>query len=92
VASATLDLDFVRLPEDLFAQCDNISIDYAIMENTQKAVVVPVDCGWSDVGDLNALYETNTKDEQGNVCQGDTLVNQSRNCFVKYTSRLIYEG
>ena len=89
VASATLDLDFVRLPETQFAQCDNISIDYAIMEHTQKAVVVPVDCGWSDVGDLNALYETNTKDEQGNVCQGDTLVNQSRNCFVKSTSRLI---
>jgi mannose-1-phosphate guanylyltransferase len=89
VASATLDLDFVRLPEDLFAQCDNISIDYAIMEHTQKAVVVPVNCGWSDVGDLNALYETNARDEQGNVCQGDTLVNQSRNCFVKSTSRLI---
>jgi mannose-1-phosphate guanylyltransferase len=89
VASATLDLDFVRLPKAQFAQCDNISIDYAIMEHTQKAVVVPVDCGWSDVGDLNALYETNTKDEQGNVCQGDTLVNQSRNCFVKSTNRLI---
>ena len=89
VASATLDLDFVRLPKAQFAQCDNISIDYAIMEHTQKAVVVPVDCGWSDVGDLSALYETNTKDEQGNVCQGDTLVNQSRNCFVKSTSRLI---
>ncbi len=89
VASATLDLDFVRLPEVEFSQCDNTSIDYAIMEHTKKAVVVPVDCGWSDVGDLNALYETNTKDEQGNVCQGDTLVNQSRNCFVKSTSRLI---
>ncbi len=89
VASATLDLDFVRLPEVEFGQCDNTSIDYAIMEHTQKAVVVPVDCGWSDVGDLNALYETNTIDEQGNVCQGDTLVNQSRNCFVKSTSRLI---
>jgi len=89
VASATLDLDFVRLPEAQFAQCDNISIDYAIMEHTQKAVVVPVNCGWSDVGDLNALYETNARDEQGNVCHGDTLVNQSRNCFVKSTSRLI---
>jgi mannose-1-phosphate guanylyltransferase/mannose-6-phosphate isomerase len=89
VASATLDLDFVRLPEAQFAQCDNISIDYAIMEHTQKAVVVPMDCGWSDVGDLNALYETNTRDYQGNVCQGDTLVNQSHNCFVKSTSRLI---
>ena len=89
VASVTLDLDFVRLPEVQFGLCDNISIDYAIMEHTQKAVVVPVDCGWSDVGDLNALFDANTRDEQGNVCQGDTLVNQSRNCFVKSTSRLI---
>jgi mannose-1-phosphate guanylyltransferase len=89
VASATLDLDFVRLPEVEFGQCDNTSIDYAIMEHTQKAVIVPVDYGWSDVGDLNALHETNTKDEQGIVCQGDTLVNQSRNFFVKSTSRLI---
>ena len=89
VASITLDLDFVRLPELEFGICENISIDYAIMEHTQKAVVVPVDCGWSDVGDLHALFEANTRDEQGNVCQGDTLVNQSRNCFVKSTNRLI---
>jgi mannose-1-phosphate guanylyltransferase len=75
VASATL--DFVRLPEAQFAHCDNISIAYAITEHTQKAVVVPVGCGWSDVGDLNALYETNTRDELGNVYQGDTLVNKN---------------
>ena len=89
VKSVTKDLDFIRISEQEFAQCEGISLDYAIMEHTQKAVVVPVDCGWSDVGDLNALFEANTRDEQGNVCQGDTLVNQSRNCFVKSTSRLI---
>ena len=89
VSGISLDLDFVRLPEAEFGLCDNISIDYAIMERTQKAVVVPLDSGWSDVGDLNALFETNIRDEHGNVCQGDTLVNQSRNSFVKSTSRLI---
>jgi mannose-1-phosphate guanylyltransferase len=51
------------------------------MEHTQKSVIVPVDCVWSDVGDLNALYEANTRDEQGNVFQGYTLGNQSRNCL-----------
>jgi mannose-1-phosphate guanylyltransferase len=89
LASSTLDLDFVRLHKNQFSECKNISIDYAIMEHTKKAMVVPLDCGWSDVGDLNALYEANTKDQHGNVCQGDTLVNQSSNCFVKSTSRLI---
>lgn len=89
VSGISLDLDFVRLPEAQFRLCDNISIDYAIMERTKKAVVVPLDSGWSDVGDLNALFQTNIRDEHGNVCQGDTLVNQTRNSFVKSTSRLI---
>ena len=89
VDGASLDLDFVRLPETQFSQCENISIDYAIMEHTKKAVVVPMDCGWSDIGDLKALYETSIRDKKGNVCQGDILINESHNCFVKSTSRLI---
>ena len=54
-----------------------------------KALVLPVDFGWSDVGDLKALYEISVKDEQGNVCQGDTLVNETHNCFVSANDRLI---
>jgi len=89
LASSVKDLDFIRLAEQQFGACENISLDYAIMEHTQRAVVVPIDCGWSDVGDLKALWQTNAQDAQGNVCQGDTLTHQSHNCFVKSTSRLV---
>jgi mannose-1-phosphate guanylyltransferase len=87
--SATKDLDFIRLPEHEFSQCEDISLDYAIMEYTQKAVVVPVDCGWSDVGDFQALWKTNKKNGEGNVLQGDAVALDSQNCLVKAQNRLV---
>ena len=89
VKSVTKDLDFIRLSEQEFAQCESISLDYAIMEHTQKAVVVPVDCGWNDVGDLQALWKTNKRDDEGNVLQGDIISLNSQNCLVKADSRLV---
>ena len=89
VNGATNDLDFVRLPTELFAQCENISLDYAIMERTDKAVVVPVTCGWSDVGDLNELWQTNDKDSDGNVLSGDALALHSNQCLIKAEYRLV---
>ena len=83
------DLDFIRLSVAEFEQCESISIDYAIMEKTQKAVVVPVACGWSDVGDLQSLWQANAKDECGNVKQGDVLAMGSHNCLLKADSRLL---
>ncbi|MDA9550278.1 mannose-1-phosphate guanylyltransferase/mannose-6-phosphate isomerase [Oceanospirillaceae bacterium] len=83
------DLDFIRLPVAEFEQCESISIDYAIMEKTQKAVVVPVACGWSDVGDLQSLWQANAKDQWGNVKQGDVLAMGSHNCLLKADSRLL---
>ena len=89
VNSVTKDLDFIRLSEQEFSQCENVSLDYAIMEHTQKAVVVPMDCGWSDVGDLQALWKTNNRDDEGNVLQGDVISLNSQNCLVKAGSRLV---
>ena len=89
VDAAQQDLDFIRLPKSVFALCESISIDYAIMEPTRKAVVVPIDCGWSDVGDLLALWQTNSKDRNGNVLQGDTLAINSQNCLIKAQHRLV---
>jgi len=89
VNSVTKDLDFIRLSEQEFSQCENVSLDYAIMEHTQKAVVVPVDCGWSDVGDVQALWKTNNRDDEGNVLQGDVISLNSQNCLVKAGSRLV---
>jgi mannose-1-phosphate guanylyltransferase/mannose-6-phosphate isomerase len=89
VKSATKDLDFIRLSEQAFSLCEDISLDYAIMEHTQKAVVVPVDCGWSDVGDLQALWKTNKHNSEGNVLQGDAVALNSHNCLVKAQNRLV---
>ena len=89
VKSVTKDLDFIRLSEQEFAQCEDVSLDYAIMEHTQKAVVVPVDCGWNDVGDLQALWEINKRDGEGSVLQGDVISLNSQNCLVKADSRLV---
>jgi len=89
IKSATKDLDFIRLSEQEFAQCEGISLDYAIMEHTQKAVVVPVDCGWNDVGDLQALWKINNRDGEGNVLQGDVISLNIQNCLVNADSRLV---
>jgi len=89
VKAITKDLDFIRLPEQEFSHCENISLDYAIMENTQKAVVVPVECGRSDVGDLQALWKANKKNGEGNLFQGDVIALNSKNCLIKTESRLV---
>lgn len=83
------DLDFVRVPEREFSQCDDISLDYAIMERTKKAVIVPVDCGWNDIGDFQALWKINKQDHEGNVLQGDVIALDSNNCLLKSESRLV---
>ena len=89
LSASEKDLDFIRLSLAEFEQCESISIDYAIMEKTQKAVVVPVACGWSDVGDLQSLWQVNAKDECGNVKQGDVVAIDSQNCLLKADSRLL---
>jgi mannose-1-phosphate guanylyltransferase len=89
IKSTTKDLDFIRLPEREFAKCENISLDYAIMEHTQKAVVVAADFDWNDVGDLKALWKINHQDDEGNVLQGDVISLNSQNCLVKAGSRLV---
>ncbi|MDY0041796.1 MAG: sugar phosphate nucleotidyltransferase [Desulforhabdus sp.] len=67
------DLDFVRLEAEAFESCPADSIDYAVMEKTTDAVVVPLDAGWSDVGSWSALWEIGEKDEKGNVVTGDVV-------------------
>ncbi|MBJ6922909.1 sugar phosphate nucleotidyltransferase, partial [Vibrio cholerae] len=59
------DLDFVRIEETSFTECPEDSIDYAVMEKTQDALVVPMDAGWSDVGSFSALWEVSPKDSHG---------------------------
>lgn len=82
VLSATEDLDFLRLDEGAFAAAPSKSIDYAVMEHTDKAVVVPADIGWNDVGSWASLWEIGEKDGSGNVLQGNTVAIDTRNSLV----------
>jgi len=83
------DLDFLRLDQAAFAACSADSIDYAVMEHTDKAAVIPVSMGWSDVGAWNALWDITAKDADGNVLIGDVLNQGSRNCYVRAEKTLI---
>lgn len=86
--AAKRDLDFLRLDAELFAATPSISIDYAIMEKTDKAAVVPVDLGWSDVGSWGALWDIAPHDSDGNVVIGDVMVEDAQNCYVRSDDRL----
>ena len=82
VAGAGRDLGFITLDADSFGRAKSISIDYAVMEKTSHAAVVPVACGWSDVGSWHAVWELSDKDAQGNAAQGTAVFEDSRNCNV----------
>ena len=87
--AARVDLDFVRIDRAAFEACRSESIDYAVMEKTQDAVVLPLDAGWSDVGSWSSLFDALPANEEGNVLQGDVLVHDTRDCYVHSTSRLV---
>jgi mannose-1-phosphate guanylyltransferase/mannose-6-phosphate isomerase len=88
VAAAQRDLDFIRLDHDAFAKAPNISIDYAVMEKTSHAAVVPCEIGWSDVGSWSALWDVSAQDADGNVLIGDVVAENSTGCFVRAERRL----
>ena len=83
------DLDFKRLPEQSFCRCPENSIDYAVMERTDKAVTVPLQAGWSDVGAWSSLWEVHDKDTENNVLLGDVMAQQSTGCLVKGHDKLV---
>lgn len=85
--SAHADLDFVRVNREAFAKVPQDSIDYAVMEKTQRAAVVPVSCQWSDIGSWDALWATSVRDVHGNRLEGDVLALDSRNSYVRGTQR-----
>ena len=88
LGEATVDDDFTRLGS-AFLECPSDSIDYAVMEKTTKAAVVPLDAGWSDVGSWSALYDVLEKDADGNVARGDVVLEGCKDSYVLSTSRLV---
>lgn len=89
LAHTSTDLDFVRVDETEFTQCPDDSIDYAVMEKTESAVVVPLDAAWNDIGSFSAIWDLKDKDENGNVHQGDVLSHGSTNNLVIAEQKLV---
>jgi mannose-1-phosphate guanylyltransferase/mannose-6-phosphate isomerase len=83
------DLDFLRIDAEAFAACRSDSIDYAVMEKTREAVVVPLAAGWSDVGSWSSLHAAVESDADGNVLRGDVIAEDTRDSFVFSESRLV---
>jgi mannose-1-phosphate guanylyltransferase/mannose-6-phosphate isomerase len=88
VHNATSDLNFTRLAPS-FRECRSDSIDYAVMEKTDKAALVPLDAGWSDVGTWDALYEAAAKDDAGNAARGDVLLRNASRCYVRAENGMV---
>lgn len=87
--TAKTDLDFTRIDKAVFSACPADSIDYAVMEKTAKAVVIPMDAGWNDVGSWSALWEVTAKDEFGNAINGDVLTVDSHNSYIHAEKKLV---
>ncbi|SPY22984.1 Mannose-1-phosphate guanylyltransferase rfbM [Photobacterium damselae] len=89
IKSSFTDLDFIRIHKEIFEQCPDDSIDYAVMERTDKAAVIPLDAGWSDVGSWSALWDVQSKDNNDNVTKGDVLVDSVSNSYIYSQDKLI---
>lgn len=89
LAGASQDLDFTRLDAEAFKACPSDSIDYAVMERTEQAAVVPLEAGWSDIGSWSALWDVKEHDAQGNACHGDVMLHDSHGLMVHADHRLV---
>lgn len=89
IRTASSDLDFTRIDPNSFALCSSESIDYAVMEKTDKGVVVPLDAGWSDVGSWSSLWDINKKDNCHNVLSGDVITHHTKNSYIRSESALV---
>lgn len=89
VSSSYRDLDFIRLPEEIFKDCPAESIDFAVMEKTDRCIVCPVDIGWSDVGSWQSLWDISDKTHTGDVCKGDVLTYNTKNNYIYSESALV---
>ncbi len=83
------DLGFRRLAGEAYAQCPNISVDYAVMEKTARAAVMPLDTGWSDVGSWSSVWAESAHDAEGNAVRGDAMLMDTRNSYVHSNGALV---
>jgi len=83
------DMDFVRIGKEDFSDCPSVSIDYAVMEKTADAVVIPIEAGWSDIGAWSSLWEISQQDSHGNVLQGDVMIEETENSLLVAKHRFL---
>ncbi|AHF73907.1 mannose-1-phosphate guanylyltransferase [Candidatus Sodalis pierantonius str. SOPE] len=81
--------EFIRIDKDEFITCPDDSVDYAVMEKTADAMVVPLDAGWSDVGSWSALWEVNQKDDRQNALTGDVFLHNTANCYINTDEKMV---
>lgn len=89
IVNSEPDLDFIRVKKDQFMACPSDSVDYAVMEKTSDAVVVPMHAGWSDIGSWSSLWDISEKDEEGNSTHGDAILHNTHNSFIKTDGNLV---
>ncbi|HCT9095982.1 MULTISPECIES: mannose-1-phosphate guanylyltransferase/mannose-6-phosphate isomerase [Serratia] len=89
LADTECDKNFINVNYDAFSSCPDESVDYAVMEKTHDAVMIPLDAGWSDVGSWSALWEVSQKDEAGNALTGDTFLHNTRDCYINTDEKLV---
>ena len=89
MSGVTADNDFLRVDRAAFHACPSESVDFAVMENTSDAVVIPMDAGWSDIGSWSSLWEVSEKDENGNAHVGDVLLEDCSNSYIRSDDKLV---
>ena len=89
LSNETQDLDFIRLDREAFSKCPSDSIDYAVMEKTDQAAIIPLDADWNDVGSWSALWEVSNKNEESNAVSGDVITLDTNNSYIHASHKLI---
>ncbi|MGO4743587.1 mannose-1-phosphate guanylyltransferase/mannose-6-phosphate isomerase [Serratia quinivorans] len=89
LANTECDKNFINVNYDAFSSCPDESVDYAVMEKTHDAVMIPLDAGWSDVGSWSALWEVSQKDDAGNALTGDTFLHNTHDCYINTDEKLV---
>ena len=83
------DFDFLRIDEKSFKKCPDESVDFAVMENTDKSCVVPLQSDWADAGSWSSLWEISPKDPNGNFLKGDVVIHKTKNSYIRSEDKLI---
>lgn len=89
VSTISPDLDFIRVDTEAFTACPDDSVDYAVMEKTSEAVMVPMYAGWSDIGSWSSLWDVSVKDDSGNVAVGDVMLIDTTNSLIRTDEKLV---